>query len=77
VTYRRKLGRLTVEVNENGARMHEYSQGCQVSCVDGWNDTCPTVSHTMSVEELRDLVYLLGRAIAHADERHGRGGGSE
>lgn len=67
--YKKQAGRLTVVVSDDGAKMHDYGHGCQVSCVDGWNDSCPTLTHTMSVEEMRDLHYLLGRAIAAADER--------
>jgi len=67
MTYGKTMGRLTVTVSRDGAKMHDYGHGCEVSCVAGWNDSCPVVSHTMSVEELRDLRYLLDRAIAAAD----------
>lgn len=67
MTYSKTMGRLTVAVSQDGARMHDYGHGCTVACVVGWNDSCPVVSHTMSVEELRDLRYLLDRAIAAAD----------
>lgn len=68
MSYRKTMGRITVEVSENGGTMHDYGHGCKVSCVAGWNDSCPTVDHTVSVEELRDLRYLLDRAITAADE---------
>jgi hypothetical protein len=67
--YDKTMGRLTVLVSDEGARMHDYGHGCTVSCVAGWNDSCPTVSHIMSVEEMRDLRYLLDRAIAVADAK--------
>lgn len=70
--YRRTMGRLSVHVSADGAKMHDYGHGCSVSCVAGWNDSCPLVTHTMSVEELRDLRYLLDRAIAAADEYKAR-----
>lgn len=66
--YNKTLGRLQVIVNENGSWMHDYGHGCQVKCRDGWNDACEMQAHTMSVEEMRDLRYLLDRAIAAADD---------
>ena len=65
--YYKRMGRFEIDVNENGLRMHDYSHGAQIKCLDGWNDSCPTASLTASVEELRDLRYLLDRAIAHAE----------
>lgn len=67
MTYNKSIGRLTVDVSPEGGRQHDYGHGCRVSCVAGWNDSCPTAHHTMSVEELRDLRYLLDRAIVAAD----------
>lgn len=66
--YNKKLGRLRVEVRDTGARDHTYSHGAQISCPDGWNDSCPILTLTVSVEEMRDLRYLLDRAIAAADD---------
>lgn len=65
--YDNKIGRLRVEVNANGARDHSYAHGAAIDCPDGWNDSCQVQRHTLSVEELRDLHYLLGRAIAVAE----------
>ena len=62
--YQRAIGRLSVSVSSDGGKMHDYGHGCTVACVAGWNDSCPTVEHTVSVEELRDLRYLLDRAIS-------------
>jgi hypothetical protein len=66
--YEKTIGRITVLVNAEGGKMHDYAHGCSVSCVSGWNDNCPTLSHIMSVEEMRDLHYLLERAITAADQ---------
>ncbi len=62
--YDNKIGRLRVTVNENGARDHSCAHGATVECPTGWNDSCQVQRHTVSVEELRDLRYLLERAIA-------------
>lgn len=67
VAYDKTVGRLRVVVNDNGAFDHDYGHGAIVQCPDGWNDSCPVQTHTVSVEELRDLRYLLDRAIAVAD----------
>ncbi len=72
MTYEKTMGRLTVEVKAHGAKFHDDSHGCKVSCSSGWNDSCEIVSHTLSVEELRDLRYLLDRAIAVADDAAAR-----
>ncbi len=66
-TYDRTLGRLRVVVNENGAMDHTYGHGAIIQCPEGWNSSCPVQTHTVSVEELRDLRHLLDRAIAAAD----------
>lgn len=68
MSYSKTMGRLRVDVGYNGGQQHDYGHGCTVACLDGWNDSCPTAKLTMSVEELRDLRYLLDRAIASADE---------
>lgn len=62
------MSRFKIEVTHDGSRMHDYGHGCTVCCVAGWNDSCPMVNLTMSVEELRDLRYLLDRAISAADD---------
>jgi hypothetical protein len=67
VAYDRTIGRLRVVVNENGAKQHGYGYGATIQCPTGWNDSCPVQTHTVSVEELRDLRYLLDRAIAAAE----------
>jgi len=61
--YKKQCGRLKVIVNENGANDHSYGHGAQIICPTGWNDSCPDVAHTVSVEELRDLYYLISRAL--------------
>lgn len=65
--YDRTCGRLRVVVNESGARDHTYGHGAEIHCPTGWNDSCPIQTHTLSVEELRDLRHLLDRAIAAAE----------
>ena len=67
MVYQKTMGRVTVQVSDDGAKLHDYGHGCTVSCLNGWNDSCQTISHIMSVEELRDLRYMLDRAIAVAD----------
>jgi hypothetical protein len=66
VNYDKRLGRLRVTINDNGARDHGYGHGATIECPDGWNAFCPVQTLTVSVEELRDLRYLIDRALAHA-----------
>jgi hypothetical protein len=67
MTYSKQMGRLQVIVSRDGVRDHAYGHGAEVICQAGWNDSCPMVVHTMSVEELRDLRYMLDRAIGYAE----------
>jgi hypothetical protein len=68
MAYEKTIGRVAVEVNSNGAKQHDYGHGCTVSCRAGWNNASEVITLTMSVEELRDLQYILGRAIAAAEK---------
>jgi hypothetical protein len=65
--YDKTIGRLRVLVSSEGLKMHYYSHGAEISCPTGWNESCKIQIFRVSVEELRDLRYLLDRAIAAAD----------
>ncbi len=67
MSYDKTLGRLRVRVSTEGARSPDYGHGADISCPTGWNDSCPIQTFTVSVEELRDLRYLLDRAIDAAE----------
>ena len=69
MSYDKQIGRLRVIVSTDGLRDHDYGHGAAIECPTGWNDSCPVQKHTVSVEELRDLRYLLDRAIDHADQQ--------
>ncbi len=60
----KKCGRLRVMVSRDGQNDRSYGHGAEVSCPDGWNDSCPIQTITLSVEELHDLRYLIERALA-------------
>lgn len=57
------LVRMSIEVSEEAYRQPQYGHGAQVSLRDGWNDGCPMISARLSLDELRDLRYLIDRAI--------------
>jgi hypothetical protein len=61
--YSKRIGRLHLEVSDNGASMHDYGHGCELKIVDGWNDNCPILNNRLSVDELRDLQYMISRAL--------------
>lgn len=67
--YIKKIGRLRLFVNDEGMRDPNYGHGARIECPEGWNDSCPIQAHTVSVEELRDLNYLITRALAEVDSR--------
>jgi hypothetical protein len=64
-------GRFRIEVSPEGAKNQEYVHGVKFEYVDGFNETCPTESFHCSVEELRDIHYIAGRALATAGEFKG------
>lgn len=63
MSFDKACGRLRLEVSDNGLSMHDYGHGAQIHYRDGWNDACPIKRVTLSVDELRDLQYLIGRAL--------------
>jgi len=64
MTYDKQIGRIRLVVSREGMRDHDYGHGARIECPAGWNDSCPIVAHTVSVEELRDLRHLIDRALA-------------
>lgn len=66
--YRNEIrDRFRIAVNEDGARDHSYVHGVQLSIRTGWNPACEFIMSNLSIEELRDLRYLIERAIAAAE----------
>ena len=60
--------RLILEVDRDGLMQHTYSHGGSLKIRDGFNDSCQWVANKISVNELRDLRYMIDRAIAAAEE---------
>lgn len=60
------IGRIQLQVDAESLKMHDYRHGCELKIVDGWNDSCPTLNNRLSVDELRDLQYLISRALKRA-----------
>lgn len=62
--YKKKIDRIEV-----GYRGEYGDEMCvEISCVDGWNESCPTLTHRMSLEEVHDLRYLLDRMLLVAEK---------
>lgn len=66
--YRNTCGRLSVHLNDEGSRQHDYGYGVNISMRDAWNDQCLIQTFTMSVNDVRDLHYLTSRIIATAGD---------
>lgn len=66
--YDRTMDRISVTVASEAAHDHTYSHGGTVQIREGFNEFSPMIINKLSVEEMRDLRYLLDRAIAAADE---------
>jgi hypothetical protein len=64
--YSKRIGRIHLEVSEEGMRQPDYGHGCNLNIVDGWNDSCPTLVNRLSLEELKDLQYMASRALKRA-----------
>jgi len=62
--YKQTIGRITLEVNRDGYLGHGYGYGASIGCQVGWNEDAQIQTHAVSVEELRDLRYLIDRALA-------------
>lgn len=63
-TYRKKIGeRVELIVNENGYSDHSYAHGAQLNIRGGWNESCEVWGNTLSVDELKDIHYLITRAL--------------
>ncbi len=65
-SYSKSVGRIRLDVNEQGVLSHDYGHGCSLKIVDGWNDSCPIKDNALSVDELCDLQYLISRALEFA-----------
>lgn len=63
MAYDKTLGELRVEVSRDGVRQHDYSYGVRITYARG-----DGVEMNMCVEQMRDLRYLLDRAIACASD---------
>lgn len=62
--YTKDMGRILVNYQEARG---EYN-AVELCIRDGWNETCQFNRNLLSVEEVRDLRYLLCRVIAHATD---------
>lgn len=69
MSYDRRIGRIRLEVSNDGFRQQNYGYGCALSIRNGWNDSCEFVQNSLSFEELHDLRHLIERAIAQASAR--------
>lgn len=59
MTYAKQIGRVAIEVRPDYASNSEVT----IAVRDGWNDSCPLLYNRLSREELRDLRYLIDRAL--------------
>lgn len=59
--YRKQIGRVGLSVDHIGQ--------VELTCVDGHNESCATLTNRLSVDELHDLHYMIGRALAAASAR--------
>lgn len=65
---RKKIGRIELRVGLPG-------DGSQTVLLipSGWNDSSELVSNELTIEELRDIHYMIGRALAMYDSERDRG----
>lgn len=60
--YRKKIGRIELELRAERDGGHAF-----LTIPDGWNKTVPTLRNELTREELRDLKYMIERALAAVD----------
>ena len=62
--FRKKIGeRIELEVGRDGYLNHDYGHGARLSIRQGWNESCEWSHSNLSVDDLKDLHYVIGRAI--------------
>ena len=59
--YSKTSGRVHVDVDP------DHMGSSRVHVLNGYNDGCSWVQNNLSIEEMRDLRYLLDRGIAAAE----------
>jgi hypothetical protein len=65
--FSKRIGdRIKLCVNRNGYLNHDYGYGCDLKIRAGWNDSCEIITNNLSVDDLRDLRYLIDCALLKA-----------
>lgn len=72
MAYEKTIGRLTLHVGDEGMKQSDYGYGASIECRKGWNKDSESQMHIVSIEELRDLRYLIERALAAVEDYRGR-----
>ena len=63
----KEIGRFLIFINPNGAHDHSYGYGVDFSVNEGWNDEARRISFHLSVNELRDIQYMIGELLRGVD----------
>lgn len=66
-SYIKTAGRVSVDLNDNGAKQHSYAHGVTLKLDPGWDGQLPPLIWNCSVEDLHDIRHLVDRAIAAAE----------
>jgi len=67
--FRKSVGeRLRLKVSRDGYLQHDYGYGCELEIRRGWNDGCQFEGNYLSIDDLKDLRYLIDRALEHTHQ---------
>ena len=61
--YNKTMGRIRVEYSQ----FYGDASAVTIYCRAGWNDACRWTENSLSMEEVRDLRYMLDRMLAVAE----------
>lgn len=66
--YAKRIERISIEARPDFGDKSEIT----IMVRDGWNDSCPLLYNRLSREELRDLRYLIDRALVAIEQEEAK-----
>lgn len=60
---KKEIGRIALHINHDGKLDHSYGYGCNMKLQKGFNPHCGEVDYPLSINELRDIQYMIGELL--------------
>lgn len=64
---KKEIGRISISFSDEGKRDHDYGYGCTMKLQKGFNPHCGEVDYPLSINELRDIQYMIGELLRGVD----------